>query len=335
MNATHRVIADDVMRCTQLAAALEVCGWPKPGNVHRSADFPDTRFEHFIAGAIALGPTMRKAALQGMRVGRGQLAVDRVGVGRLVKDAVTAVKSWHRGGNTHLGVSLLFTPLAVAAGVTYAARRRIEAEGLREEVTRVMAATTSVDAEDVYDAILAASSAALGRLEGTEAPDLLDEAAKEKLVEGPVTLHDVMVASAPWDNIAKEWASGMAICFQTGYPTLLTTYQETGDPNIAVVHTFLTLVATHPDTFIARKVGVTETPNIAQAVTIGLQRTTWIAETAGRILQMGGLTTDAGTRAIHAFDARLQGGGGMFNPGTSADLTAGSLLIALLCGWRF
>ncbi len=335
MNATHRATADDIMRCTQLAAAIEVCGWPKPGNVHRAADFPDTRFEHFIAGAIAFGPTMRQAALQGMRVGWGQLAVSRVGVGRLVKDAVAAVKDWHRGGNTHLGVSLLFTPLAVAAGMTYAARGRIEAEGLRAEVARVMAATTSADAENVYDAILSASSAALGRLEGTEIPDLLDEAAKEKLVAGHVTLHDVMVASAPWDNIAKEWASGMTICFLTGYPILLTTYQETRDPNIAVVHTFLTLVATHPDTFIARKVGVTETLNIAQAVTTGLQRTAWIADTARQILQMGGLTTDAGTQAIHAFDARLQSGGGMLNPGTSADLTAGSLLIALLCGWRF
>ena len=33
--------------CAQLAAALEVSGWPKPGNVHRTADFTDTRFEHY------------------------------------------------------------------------------------------------------------------------------------------------------------------------------------------------------------------------------------------------------------------------------------------------
>jgi triphosphoribosyl-dephospho-CoA synthase len=335
MNATHRLMADDIMRCTQLAAAIEVCGWPKPGNVHRAVDFPDTRFEHFIAGAIALGPTMRKAALMGMKVGWRQLEVDRVGVGRLVKDAVADVKEWHRGGNTHLGVSLLFTPLAVAAGATYAAKGRIEAEGLREEVARVMAATTSADAENVYDAILAASSAALGRLEGTDAPDLLDSEAKKKLGARHVTLYDVMVASSSWDNIAGEWASGMAICFQTGYPTIVQTYQETGDPNTAVVHTFLTLLSTHADTFIARKVGVTETLNIEQAVKIGLQRTTWIADTAGRILKMGGLTTDEGTQALHAFDERLQAGGGMWNPGTSADLTAGSILISLLCGWRF
>jgi triphosphoribosyl-dephospho-CoA synthase len=335
MNTKYSTVADNIMQCAQLAAAIEVCGWPKPGNVHRTVDFPDTRFEHFITGAIALGPTMREAALEGMMVGLGKLKIDEVEVGKLVKKAVSDVNRWHRGGNTHLGVSLLFTPLAVAAGLTYSTNGRIEAEGLRENVGRVMTATTSEDAENVYDAILAASSAALGRLEGDDVPDLMDREAKRKLGERRFTLYDVMVASSKWDNISREWASGMEICFQTGYPMIVKTFQETGDPNTAVVHAFLTIVSKHPDTFIARKVGVTETLNIEQAVKIGLKRTTWIAETAGRILKNGGLTTDEGTKSLHAFDERLQAGGGMFNPGTSADLTAGSSMISLLCGWRF
>ena len=335
MKINHNTIVDDIMRCAQLAAAIEVCGWPKPGNVHRTVDFPDTRFEHFIAGAIALGPTMREAAVKGMTVGLGKLEIDKVGVGKLVKAAVSDVNRWHKGGNTHLGVSLLFTPLAVAAGLTYSTNGRIEAEVLRENVKKVMAATTSEDAENVYDAILAAKSAALGRLEGNDVPDLMDREAKRKLEERQFTLYDVMVASSKWDNISREWASGMEICFQTGYPTIIKTYHETGNPNTAVVHTFLTIVSKHPDTFIARKVGIKETPNIEQAVKIGLKRTKWIAETAWRILKNGGLTTDEGTRALQAFDERLQAREGMFNPGTSADLTAGSLMISLLCGWRF
>ncbi|RLI38455.1 ATP--dephospho-CoA triphosphoribosyl transferase CitG [Candidatus Bathyarchaeota archaeon] len=335
MKINHNTIVDDIMRCAQLAAAIEVCGWPKPGNVHRTVDFPDTRFEHFIAGAIALGPTMREAALKGMTVGLGKLEIDKVGVGKLVKAAVSDVNGWHKGGNTHLGVSLLFTPLAVAAGLTYSTNGRIEAEVLRENVKKVMAATTSKDAENVYDAILAAKSAALGRLERNDVPDLMDREAKRKLEERQLTLYDVMVASSKWDNISREWASGMEICFQTGYPTIIKTYHETGNPNTAVVHTFLTIVSKHPDTFIARKVGIKETPNIEQAVKIGLKRTKWIAETAWRILKKGGLTTDEGTMALQAFDKRLQARGGMFNPGTSADLTAGALMISLLCGWRF
>jgi len=335
VKAKDHSVADDVMRCAQLAAAIEVCGWPKPGNVHRTVDFPDTRFEHFIAGAIALGPTMRRAALQGIKVGLGKLDIEQIGVGRLVKDAVFDVKRWHRGGNTHLGISLLFTPLAAAAGLTHATSGRIEGERLRAQVKRVMTETTAQDAADAYDAILSASSAALGRLGGGDFPDLKERGAKKILDEKQFTLYDVMEASASWDNISKEWASGMEICFETGYPTIRTVFRETGDPNIAVVHAFLTIMSRHPDTFIARKIGVQETPEIEKAVKIGLKKTAWIVETADRIVKMGGLRTDEGTRAVREFDEKLQAGGGQLNPGTSADLTAGSLMIYLLCGFRF
>ena len=91
MKDRYHLLADDIMRCGQLAAALEVSGWPKPGNVHRSMDFPDTKFEHFIAGSIALGPTIRSAALRGMEIGLGKLDLPEVGVGKLVKDAVIDV----------------------------------------------------------------------------------------------------------------------------------------------------------------------------------------------------------------------------------------------------
>lgn len=335
MKAQYNLVADDIMRCAQLAAAIEVSGWPKPGNVHRTADFPDTRFEHFIAGSIALGPAMRKAALQGIKVGMGKLEIDKIGVGKLVKEAVTDVKAWHRGGNTHLGISLLFVPLAVAAGLTHASNDKIDAKELRQNVEKIMVATTPKDAGDVYDAILLASSAALGQLEGGVFPDLTDREAKTKLGKRRVTLYDVMAASSGWDNISREWASGMEICFETGCPTILKVYRETGDPNVAVVHAFLTVISRYPDTFIARKVGIRETPYIEKAVKVGLERTGWISATAGRILKLGGLTTDEGRRALFEFDGKLRAGGGEFNPGTSADLTAGSLMISFLCGFRF
>ena len=103
--------ADEIMVAAQLAAALEVSGWPKPGNIHRTADFHDTRYEHFIASSIGFGPVMREAALRGVRVGIGELQPSEVGVGGLVKEAVAEGRRWHRGGNTHLGTILLFTPL--------------------------------------------------------------------------------------------------------------------------------------------------------------------------------------------------------------------------------
>ncbi len=54
-----------VRRCATLAALLEVSASPKPGNVHRMRDRPDTRYEHFLAGSVALGGAMWRMAVRG------------------------------------------------------------------------------------------------------------------------------------------------------------------------------------------------------------------------------------------------------------------------------
>ena len=328
-------IADNIMRSAQLAAALEVGGWPKPGNVHRTVDFVDTRFEHFISGAIALGPPVREAAINGMRAGQGKIQINDIKIGKHIKESVIEVKRWHKGGNTHLGISLLFIPLAAAAGMTSLKKNDIESNCLRENVINIMKNTTSKDAMDVYDAIRLASSAALGRLDKEKAPDLLDSESKNELAEQGISLYDVMKISSKWDNVAKEWASGMDICFNTGSRTIIEVYNKTHDINIAIVHTFLTILSTFPDTFIARKIGTKETPYIAKAVEIGIKKIEWITETARQVLKIGGLTTEHGRKAIFDFDSKLQSANGEYNPGTSADLTAGSLMIAFLFGFRF
>jgi triphosphoribosyl-dephospho-CoA synthetase len=86
---------------------------------------------------------------------------------------------------------------------------------------------------------------------------------------------------------------------------------------------------------IARKVGLKKTSTIKQAVKIGMKEISWISESAHQILKIGGLTTTEGKKALMAFDRRLRVGKGDLNPGTSADLTAGSLMICFLCGFRF
>lgn len=328
-------IANTIMRSAQLAAVLEVAGWPKPGNVHRTADFIDTRFEHFMAGAIAIGPSVRDVARRGIRAAQGKLHISEIRIGKYVKNAVSEVRQSHEGGNTHLGISLLFIPLAASAGMTHSKMRKVEPFPLRENVMNIMKATTSQDAIDAYDAINLATSAALGQLDGEPAPDLSDKNAKAKLAAEEITLYEAMQISSKWDNIAKEWATGMEICFETGYPTLIKVYDETHDINIAIVHTFLTILSSFPDTFIARKVGTMKTSHISKAVETGIKEIAWITERARNILTIGGLTTELGRTKIFDFDQNLQKALGKYNPGTTADLTAGSLMIAMLCGFRF
>lgn len=335
MKTKYNRIANDIMRCSQLAAAIEVSGWPKPGNVHRTADFHDTKFEHFIAGSIAIGPIIKKAAIKGIKVGLNKLIINNIGIGKLIKEAFNNLKEWHKGGNTHLGTLLLFIPLATAAGLTYTKDKKINTKKLRKNVKKVMIATTHIDTVHVFDAIISANSTALGRLERRDLPDLMSKEMKNRLLTHNNTLYDVIVASSKWDNISKEWASGMKICFEIGYPSIVKTYEDTRDINIAAVHSYLTIISKYPDTLIARKVGLKETPYIEKAVKIGIKKTRWISEEAERILKLGGLKTTVGSTALFTFDRRLRMGKGMLNPGTSADLTACSLMIAFLYGLRF
>jgi len=59
-----------------------------------------------------------------------------------------------------------------------------------------------------------------------------------------------------------------------------------------------------------------------------------ISDRATQVLKLGGLSTVEGKNAAIKFDDELKQAGTDMNPGTTADLTASSLLTALLCGFR-
>ena len=329
-------IADYVMRCGQLAAALEVCGWPKPGNVHRTANFPDTRFEHFIAGSVSMGPALREAAVRGVMARLGEARMDELGVGRLIRRAVADMKAWHRGGNTHLGTCILFIPLAASAGKTYIEQGRITSEKLRSNTVIMTRNTTSIDAVNVYEAIrIAGTERTLGEAKVPEAPDVFDEGAEDKLISEKVTLYDAMKIASEWDKVASEFTSGMETVFELGYPSIVEILESTGDINTAIVHSYLKVLHEFPDTFMARKIGLKETGDIKAAVKKGLEKVLWISREAGKILEDGGLMTEKGRETIKSLDDRLHEAGGELNPGTTADILAASLMVALLCGMRY
>ena len=52
---------EEIAKMAQIASALEVSGYPKPGNVHRTRDFDDMEFEDFVISGIVIGDTIREA----------------------------------------------------------------------------------------------------------------------------------------------------------------------------------------------------------------------------------------------------------------------------------
>ncbi len=273
----------DVAAAGQLACLLEVSA-PKPGNVSPEHHFHDTRYEDFLASAVAIGPALSEAAQHPL--------------GATIRTAVEATRRWTRS-NTNLGIVLLLAPLARAA---------LQAGGsLRERLTSVLADTTVADAAEMYAAIRHAGPGGLG---ATSAEDVSDTPT--------VTLREAMDLAAERDAVAREYVTDFALTFEVGVPAVRASRQEGLGWTETAVEAYLTLLASTPDTHIARKLGRVE----AEAV----------SRRAREVRAAGGTRSAAGLKALAALDAELRDPRNRRNPGTTADLTCAALFVVILEG---
>lgn len=225
------------------------------------------------------------------------------GVGETVLAAVQATRAV-AGANTNLGIALLLAPLARAAlGAPVP-----DNVPLRERAAAVLGALTVDDARAAYAAIRLAGA---GGLDAPVEHDVRDDPR--------ATLREAMVAAAGRDAIAAEYAGDFALTFELGAPALGDALDAGLAPRDAAVELALRLLAVVPDTLIARKRGVA----VAERVSAG----------AARVLAAGGVRSEAGRRALDAFDRSLREHGNALNPGTTADLVTAVLFVALLEGW--
>jgi triphosphoribosyl-dephospho-CoA synthase len=306
--------ADFISRCLELAILYEVSAYPKPGNVHRTADFPETRYEHFLASAVEIRPSFKNAAEQGIKVSEEKISPSEVGIGSVIKDAVDRMGNCQVGGNTLLGAIILLAPIAAAAGMitnTWSLTK------LRENIKTVVEATTPEDAVEVYDAIALVNPGGLGK---SPKLDVTDPTSKKKILKERVTLFETFKIASTYDSITSEWVNNYPITFDLGYPYFTKQLQESGDINTSTVHAFLKILAEVPDTFISRKVG------IAKAESISTE--------AKRVLQEGGLTTQQGRELLQKLDTELRDPAHDLSPGTTADITEAVLALNNLNGYK-
>ncbi|MDQ3138628.1 MAG: triphosphoribosyl-dephospho-CoA synthase [Gemmatimonadota bacterium] len=267
----------------QLACLLEVSA-PKPGNVSPDRHFHDTRYEDFLASAIAIGPALAAAGSRPL--------------GATILAAVEATVRWTRS-NTNLGIVLLLAPLARAA-------QRDNAP-LRDRVGSVLMETTVADAAAVYTAIRRARPGGLGA------------SASEDVAGAPsCSLRDAMALAADRDSVAREYATDFATTFEIGAPALRAARSTGLDWTDATVETYLHILAAIPDTLIARKLGREVAADVSRS--------------AREVEEAGGVRTEAGRRAIDAFDLALRTPTNARNPGTTADLTCAALFVVILEG---
>lgn len=293
---------DLIAKIVQMASVLEVSGHPKPGNVHRTQDFEDMVFEDFLISGIAIGNTMKMAAERGLKY-TDKDELHKIRLGELIKEAVLETNRWVEN-NTNLGIIMLLTPISAAAGNV------LNFNDLRDKFHELMLDTTPQDAVDLYDAINIADAGGMGEREDL---DVGSEKAKEELLEKGINMFEVLEISSPWDALAYELTHRMPVSFELGYPTFKN-LRNTHGINKATVQTFLTILSSKTDTLISRKYDQSISERVKADAKI--------------ILDKGGILTEEGRSLLVKFDLDLMNK--KYNPGTTADLTASSLMITLL-----
>lgn len=314
---------EDIALCGSLASLLEIAGWPKPGNVHRTSSL-EPRFERFLCGALLLYEPLLKAANAGYDAGvKGK--VGGWGLGQLLTESYERGLSWHREGNTNLGTAMLLLPLSAGAGLLLASRGLIDLRRLRGAAVTVLQATTVEDAVEFYRLLRRFGKGWLGKVSVVGAPDVFDARAYAEIRRLNCTFLDLMKISSDWDAVAYELANSLPLTFELAYPTLLKYYRESGNINVATVNTFLTILAQKADTFIIRKLK-------AAGAEDAEERAKEVSEMAKSALGLGGAATKEGRETLFRMDEELKRGEGLLNPGSTADIVAAGLMLLLLAG---
>lgn len=338
--------------CDLATAMCLACQWEavaaKPGNVHRSADFVDVGLMDFLHSGVAVGNTAKVWS----RVWSDQATETGPSFGRFIFEAVQATRRLTTS-NTNLGICLLLGPLAeawtkefdvedsftrsIAAGVgghdhasppSEISHSVPTASNVAEVLvkwrtrTKKLIATASMEQTRwIYAAIALAKPGGLGTVEEA------DVTANTGLRESDTVAH-VMQLAVQRDSIASEYISGFELTFERTVPSLQELLSRGCSLQWAIVGTYLRLLAEQPDTLIVRKVGRDRATEIS----------VWAKQLAEEFFstRSPGVGTpdwlELCEQSLGDLDFALRSDGNRLNPGTTADLIAAGLLVALLSG---
>ena len=205
-------------QCAALATIFEATA-PKPGNIHRGADFEDASYPDFVVAATLTAGIFDEAV--------------ELPLGQTILSAVAATRAAVET-NTNLGTILLIAPLAKVPRATPLV------EGIAEVLTRL----TPQDAHNVYQAIALANPGGLGRVEKADVSD----APPEDLVAA-------MRLAADRDLVARQYADNFHEVLSVVLPWLTEAIDSGLTLADAIVHVHVRVMSEYPDSLIARRRG--------------------------------------------------------------------------------
>ena len=232
-------------------------------------------------------------ALSAQAIGDPIDRLSDLGLGATILEAVKATRSVV-STNTNLGMLLLLVPLAAVP---------LDAD-LRIGVGEILRSTTVDDAKHVYEAIRLAKPGGLGQADSSDVRE-----------EPKITLIEAMRLASERDAVALQYVSDYQLVFEVGLVALKESLDEGFPLEAAIIRSHLSLLAACPDTLIARKLGEDEAGVASRWARLLLQ-TSWSVK-------------NIAISPLQKFDEWLRERGHDRNPGTTADLVAASLFVAL------
>lgn len=216
-------------------------------------------------------------------------------VGELILQSMQATRTVVNC-NTNLGIVLLFAPLCCAI------HQCSDFQQLPNELEKVLLGLTVDDAKACYEAIRLADAGGLGNSEQQDIHAI-----------PTVSLWQAMKIAEERDTIAKQYVTNYKDILNIGLPILTTSIKSGESVEWAAAFAYLKLLASVPDTLIRRKQS--------------LERALEISDAATKIL-----TKTNENNMLSSFEAEIITWDNelkkkAINPGTSADLTAATLLV--------
>jgi triphosphoribosyl-dephospho-CoA synthase len=329
---------EKIAQIAQIASVLEVSGYPKPGNVHRTRDFHDMTFEDFLISGVVIGDTVKKAVINGEKI-KTSISFGEAKLGKFILEAVNETNKWI-SNNTNLGIIMMLMPIAISASISK------DLNELKKNIGEILINTTVEDSINLYDAIKIADAGGMGNQKDF---DVTDDNAKEELIANNQTMFDVLKISSSWDSLANELTSRMPIVFEIGYPTF-SKLKKNFPINLSTVITFLTILSNVPDTLISRKYGnekAEEVSAMSNKILMDLNINLSDSNLNNYDLNNFNLSNSNSNKPNFDYhDLKKKYNNGLFNkmltdfddflfknklnPGTTADLTAASIMVSYL-----
>ena len=220
------------------------------------------------------------------------------GLGEKIYYAVKATRE-AVGSNTNLGIILLCAP------VMQAMQRCTTFTDLRSALDEVLNHTTQQDADWVFKAIVLASPGGLG------------DADQQDVNEAPsVTLLQAMELAADKDRIALQYTNSFKDIFDFAVIEYNRAFVLSGESGWAALTVFAEMLSRFPDSHIERKYGKQYSEWIADEMAL-LCKAMKAANKLEDVLPM-----------LYSIDKTFKAK--KINPGTTADMTVATVLVALL-----